>query len=160
MAREPEEREDLLREATALVQRVALEGPALPAGFVAGFRRDGCLSLFYGADPVYQFNSQQQLRRAFVAGTLYKAEQGQLVRLIRATTSQEVHFVRHELTDDEQTTLIEQAAQRIVSVAQAIDDNAVQIIGQVPRESDVVAKLRIALDDHLPLTIAVSPHAR
>jgi hypothetical protein len=85
MARQPEDREDLLAEATALVERAELRLPGDARTIVAGFRATGCGSLFFGADPVYQFNSARQLRRAFVGGELYKAERGQLVALTRAS---------------------------------------------------------------------------
>src|SRR5688572_18570527 len=65
MARQEQDREDILREATALVERVELLIPEFPEPIVAGFRRDGSASFFFGADPVLQFNAQGKLRRAF-----------------------------------------------------------------------------------------------
>ena len=71
MARDESDREDLLREATALVERIEL-APADAADdehIVAGFRRDGALSIYFGADPVYHFNSAGELRRAYCDGS-------------------------------------------------------------------------------------------
>ncbi len=68
MARDESSREDLLREATALVERIELvphaTDPLIAASdlfdkhIVAGFRRDGALSVFFGEDPVYHFNAE------------------------------------------------------------------------------------------------------
>src|SRR5688572_5223634 len=97
MARESQDREDLLAEATALVERVELAIPGEREPVVAGFRRDGCLSLFFGADPVYQFNTSNMLRRAYVGGKLYKAEKGHLIALDRRRESGGVYLVRQPL---------------------------------------------------------------
>jgi len=40
---------------------------------VAGFRRDGSGSVYFDAEPVYQFNSAGHLRRGFAAGKMFKA---------------------------------------------------------------------------------------
>ena len=78
-ARNPN-REDLLREATALVERIELV-PHRDRQFdasepiVVGFRADGALSIFFGDDPVYQFNAAGELRRAYCDGLLFKAVQ-------------------------------------------------------------------------------------
>ena len=54
MARLEEDREDILQEATALVERVELEIENLEDPVVVGFRRDSGPAFFFGADPVYQ----------------------------------------------------------------------------------------------------------
>src|SRR5204863_2544475 len=78
MAREESSREDLLREATALVERIELipNGSTSDGRIVAGFRRNGALSVFFGEDPVYQFNAAGELRRAYTDGKLLKADRG------------------------------------------------------------------------------------
>jgi len=73
MAREEEPREDLLREATALVERVELQIEGFAETIVAGFRRDGAASFYFGQDFVFQFNTANQLRRGYVEGRLFKA---------------------------------------------------------------------------------------
>ncbi len=61
MARKPHPREDFITDATALDQRVELRLPDHAEPIAAGFRSDGSLSLLFGNDPVYQFNSLGQL---------------------------------------------------------------------------------------------------
>src|SRR5215216_4505512 len=93
MAREGSSREDLLREATALVERIELlprttdrsmvASDLVGEHIIAGFRRDGALSIFFGEDPVYQFNAAGALRRAYCDGKLLKAARGRLAALQR-----------------------------------------------------------------------------
>src|SRR5512134_1308657 len=109
MARQESEREDLLREATALVERAELQLPSFAEPIVVGFRSGGAASFFFGSDPVYQFNSTGQLRRAFVAGKLLKAERGRLVALARERTAEEVALVRTGLDPAEQAELLSSA---------------------------------------------------
>src|SRR5687767_7509073 len=97
MAREETDREDILREATALVERVELLVPGCAESVVMGFRRNGSASFFFGADPVYQFNTSGELRRAFVTGQLIKADRGTLAAFDRHRTETEVQFVRRDL---------------------------------------------------------------
>src|SRR5687768_8047260 len=106
MSRTESDREDLLREATALVERAELQVAGLGEPIVVGFRRDGAASFFFGADPVYQFNAAGELRRAYVGGLLYKAEQGELVALRRERTPAETALVRHDLSAAESTDLL------------------------------------------------------
>ena len=94
MARDQSSREDLLREATALVERIELRiaGPMSVKHdrddhVVVGFRANGSASFFFGEDPVYQFNSAGQLRRAYCGGLLIKAAHGRLVSLQRSCGS-------------------------------------------------------------------------
>src|SRR6184192_244955 len=97
MARVERDREDLLAEATALVERVELEVAGWPGHVVLGFRASGCGSVYFGADEAYQFNTTGELRRAYRDGALYKAERRRLVRLARQRTAEEVQLIRHEL---------------------------------------------------------------
>src|SRR5213595_680144 len=100
-ARHESDREDLLREATALVERIELQIAGFDQPIVCGFRRDGSASFFFGPDPVYQFNTDCQIRRAFVGGKILKAEAGRLVALSRVRAASEVSLLRHELTENE-----------------------------------------------------------
>ena len=66
MARNEEDREDLMAEATALAERVELTVPQESDFVTAGFRRTGHLSLYFGQDPAYHFDEEGRLRRAAV----------------------------------------------------------------------------------------------
>ena len=161
MSRRETDREDLLREATALVERVEIRVPGEDEPVVAGFRRDGSLSVFFGPDPVYQFNSAGELRRAYVGGLLYKAEQGRLVELRRERSEREVALVRRELDAEETAALLEAARSRLAELAGALSRGEVQVVGQAPADMDVVGRIRKWLGAIPPLLpVAKTPHAR
>src|SRR5262249_46184738 len=102
MAREEQDREDLLREAKTLHQRVSLKWAEHEEPSGIGFRRDGGASFYLTPQRVYQFTSDGRLRRAFVEDLLFKAERGRLVSLRRQREPDRVVLLRHELDDDAQ----------------------------------------------------------
>jgi len=157
MAREESDREDLVAEATALVERAELLTLNDGIAVVAGFRRDGAASFFFDADPVYQFNAHGQLRRAFHHGKLIKAEQGRLVALTRMRTQTESQLVRHELTRSETRTLLAELDDRLNELSQRVRERRFQLVGQVPSEVDVVGRIERWLDSRGDATIADSP---
>jgi hypothetical protein len=163
MAREESEREDLLREATALVERIALAprsaSGSATAHVVAGFRRDGGLSIFFGDDPVYQFNAAGEVRRAYCDGKLVKAVGGRLANLSRVRTGGEVQLVRHDLSDAEESAFIQQMTLRICELTANLNDGQFEIVGQVPAGAEVLDRLRSWLNVHQDWPIASRPNA-
>ncbi len=119
MARQESDREDLLREATALVERIEL-APAAGDGkdVVIGFRRDGAASIYFGTDPAYHFNSSGELRRAYCDGLMYKAEHGQLVSLERIRRENEMQLVRRTLTDAKEAEFLATLLRRLRELAE------------------------------------------
>jgi hypothetical protein len=161
MAHQEADREDLLREATALVERIELIVAGYDESIVCGFRRDGSPSFFFGADPVYQFNSIGQLRRAFVAGRLIKADQGRLVALSRERSEHEIALVRHELADGESALLVGDVGNRLSRLKQALQDGRYSVNGEVPSGANVAARLLEWLKNRSPtLEIAAAPNVR
>jgi hypothetical protein len=135
------EREDILREATALVERVELEIPGFAEPIACGFRRDGSVSLFFGADPVFQFNTACELRRAFVGGRIHKVERGRLIAFTKERTAREVALIRHELTDDEAYTLLTTMQSHLCHLREALAGNHYTVVGQVPSEADICVRV-------------------
>lgn len=77
MAREEKNREDIFREATALVERIELSGLAGQAGsVVVGFRRNGCATIYFRVELACHFNSRDELRQAYSAEQLLKVKHG------------------------------------------------------------------------------------
>ncbi len=140
MARHEQDREDLLREATALVERAEVKLASQQDSVVVGYRRDGSLSIFFGADPVYQFNTSQQLRRAFVAGRLYRAERGKLISLRRVRHQNATTLLRHDTTAEEQTALLEQLTRACQEFQARLASGDFTLIGEVPPQANVVAR--------------------
>jgi hypothetical protein len=176
MAREESDREDLLREATALVERIefaaAPEATGAIAGaaqglqllglgnenIVAGFRKQGALSVFFGAEPVYQFNTAGQLRRAYAAGLLLKAEGGRLVALERARQRDEVQLVRHTLSEDEQLVFVAAMHFRLRQLLTQLNTGRLTVVDRVPAEADVQCRLVAWLGEHELVSIAQRPN--
>jgi hypothetical protein len=166
MAREESSREDLLREATALVERVQLRIMASADAaqdqadqIVVGFRPNGAASFFFGEDPVYQFNPAGELRRAYCDGILIKAIRRRLDSLRRERQPHEVRLLSVQLTDAEQISFTREMQRRLAALAKAIESSCFEITGQVPAEADIVNRVRQWLARHDGLPIAVSPRA-
>jgi hypothetical protein len=134
MVREEQDREDLMREATALVQRIELRLNRVSEPVVVGFRANNAASIFFGGDPVYQFNVAAELRRAFVEGVIYKAEKGKLVALRRERSEQQVSLVRHDLSDPEIARFRDECRERIRSLRSIIRQGDFEIVAQVPSD--------------------------
>lgn len=160
MAREESDREDLLREATALAERVEFAPTGGGEPTIAGFRSSGALSVFFGGDTAYHFNSDRQLRRAYVDGLLYKAEGGELVSLDRARTDHEVQLIRRDLSSESQAAFLATMQSALAALAQRIEQKELAVTGQVPADADVVGRVLKWLQSNLPVLVAASSHAR
>jgi hypothetical protein len=169
MARDELNREDLLREATALVERIELLPHSAGAAqslnlaegepIVVGFRADGALSAFFGSDPVYQFNAGGELRRAYVGGLLFKAAQGRLISLNRVRTASEVQLVRHALSSSEESQFVETMAERLQKLETVLAGRDFTVAGQVPPDADILGRVRMWLAANINGIIAARPNA-
>jgi hypothetical protein len=158
MARHESDREDILREATALLERAELAVPGESEPVVMGFRRDGSASIFFGGDAVYQFNSAGELRRAYVGGLLYKAQHGRLAELTRQRSDDAVVLLSRELLPDECATFLQQVHDRLAGLTRALADNTAALQRQVPPEGNVSGRIRNWLVQMRPqLVVARSP---
>jgi len=164
MAREELDKEDLLREATALVERVELRDDSRDDGphtIVVGFRRDGAASYFFDADPVYQFNAKRELRRGFHDGKLIKAERGRLVEMTRSRTSTETILERRELTEPESGEFLDDCRMRLTTLVAYWLRQAYALVGQVPPGTDVMKRVIAETEEILrdEIEIAAQPNA-
>ncbi len=160
MAREIHERENLLRDATALTRRVQLhiEGETTSQEVFAGFRARESLSLYFGSDPVYHFDSSARLRRAHVDDRLIKAEKGRLVALARQIDSSQL--LRHDFSEQEQTRFGEALQHRLAELAEALRSNRYRIVGEVSTDGTVVAQLGQWLEGFRQMRCADSPNVK
>jgi hypothetical protein len=159
MARHEFDKEDLLRDATALIERIEL-APMGTRGehVVAGFRANGALSIFFGADPVYHFNVAGDLRRAYCGGLLYKSLSGRLVSLRREPGDRAVQLVRHELSDAEQRAIAANMHHRLTELAAELAGNELRVVGEVPQDSGVLKRLQEWLRSNPEPSIAARPN--
>jgi len=159
MARHETDREDLMQEATGLARRVEWQVPFMADPVVAGFKKNGACSVYFGAEPVLQFDSSGCLRRAFFEGFLFRTQGTTLARLQRNRTTSESQLVRHDLTDRELATFRVQACLWLRKLLQAIDHGQAVRLRQVPDTDefilDLCDTLRTALAEGLPLAAAL-----
>ena len=159
MAQQESDREDLMREATALVRRAEFSYPGLAQEdhVIAGFRRTGRLAMYFGADPVYQFDEQHRLRRAYVSGQLYRTQGETLACLTRKRSPEETVLLRHDLEPDELEAFRKAARNQLIELLQAIQFNAVHVIAQIPAEGNILAEVATALEEILNQEIPLAP---
>ncbi len=161
MAREEHDREDLMAEATALVERVELTVAGFPEPIVIGFRRDGCASFYFGPDPAWHFNTRQELRRGYVNNALYKADRGRLTVLRRERTTNEVQLVSRHLTEPEHMLLVDALGESLATVKTQLASNKYRTGRQVPAGDSLVPRIVAWLNNlAIPISVAASPHAR
>jgi hypothetical protein len=142
MAREEHDREDLLAEAKALVERVSLRIVGAADEVIVGFRRDGCASVYMNTDRAYHFNTAGQLRRAYVDGLLVKAEHARLASLRRERAEGAVELVRHDLCPQETQVFLDTMRRALEALGSSLATGSFEVKGQVPEGADVVGRVR------------------
>jgi hypothetical protein len=136
MARNESDREDLIREATALRNRVEWQIPDEAEPVFAGIRSDGSLSVYFGPDPVYQFSVAGGLRRAYADGFLYRTQGSTLARLCRDRSVKSTVLLRSDLSFDELSQFLSTMDSRLTRLRQSIiDGSAIELRSVSPDES-------------------------
>ena len=155
MARQAQDREDLLRDAKALVPRLMLKVKILgqPCELFVGFREEA-LSLYFDADPVYQFNSRGELRRAFIENTIIKAVAGKLEVWQPERSEREVAMRSREMNSAESDELLANLLRHLAAVREALQRNDYEFVGQVPEQGDGLNRLQSWLDSVRTIEIA------
>ena len=162
MARIESDREDLLREAVALTRRVEFSIPGPTENIVAGFRDNGCFSVYFGASLMCQFNESNSLRRAFAEGKLYRTQGTTLAELVRSRSAKGTVLQRRDLGADELNQLLVRFRTNLEQLAAAVSRGTVQIAGQVPEGEDVLGDVATQVAKILarPIELASSINAR
>lgn len=145
MARNETDREDLIRDAVALTERAELQCPDDEQIITVGFRHQEALSIYFGQDPVYQFDPEGRLRRAFVDGLLFRSHQTTLAQLRRVRTESSTLLLRHDLTDSELQLFCSAMREKLQSLCQSLQESRVSVLRAVPDEILVLPKLVPAL---------------
>ena len=157
MARNESDREDLMQEATGLVRRAEWRVSFQAEVIVAGFKRNGSWSIYFGSDPVYQFDADGRLRRAFADGFLWRTQGTTLARLQRERTDFESELQRHDLTELELSEFLRELQQRLHALLNSIDCGEASLLRQAPDDGDVTTELKIALRSVLSQDISLAP---
>lgn len=119
MARNEADKEDLIADATALIERAEYchaHTHSTDKIVTVGFRRDDSLSLYFDQDPFYQFTSDGLLRRAYENGFLYRSQQDTLSKLNRIRNAQQTTLNKTDLNSTELDDFQQRMLQRLNSL--------------------------------------------
>ncbi|QDT12770.1 hypothetical protein [Planctomycetes bacterium K23_9] len=121
MAINEHDREDLLRDGRAM----PLRGETVISGteVVIGFRSNNQMSVYCGADPVYQFNADGEVRRVFHDGHRYAAQQGKLVLLQRNSKGGRVSFESIGLSNELERAILDRMQEWLLQIQMALDSD-------------------------------------
>lgn len=142
MAKDAHDREDLLRDATGYVQRVELRVEGVKPEIFCGFREQGAFSLYWGQDEVFQFNADWALRRGYWQSRMIASYLHQLHWLNRDATEARAKLSREAFSNDQQAEFGQNLATRLRLLKRAIDEGTYEVLGQVPPDEQIIARLR------------------
>lgn len=157
MARDESDREDLLREAVALTRRAEFTLCDESEPVFAGFKRDGSLSVYFGADPVFQFNPEGRLRRAYAGGFLFRTQGHTLARLERVRMETETILHRHDLSPEELGGFLSGMRADLDALRQKICERRFETVNQIPEDGDVIAAILAGIDAALSAEPPLAP---
>lgn len=160
MARQEADREDLIKEAVALLPRAEFQLPDSADLLSAGFRGDDAISLFFGQDPVYQFDQTAALRRAYVDGFLYRSQGTTLARLERIRTETQTTLQRQDLPEHELAQFQQTMTQRLQHLLNLFNAGQVRVLRSIPESVDWQLRLPLALNRILTTTAWLSTTIR
>lgn len=162
MARHETEREDLLREATALRRRGEWRVPGEHNPVTAGFRDGGECSIYFGEDPCYHFDAAGGLRRAYCEGRLYRTQGTTLAELTRVRTPEETQLQRRDLSGDEVAEFLTRLRDRLAGLHAALAGGSTILLRQVPEDCDPGVELTAWLAHRLsgPIVLAAAIRGR
>lgn len=122
MALHEQDREDLMREAIALYPRAEFQVPQESEPVFWGQKRSGQYSFYFGGDPVYQFDEQGHLRRAYLDGHLYRTQGNTLARLTKVRTADSSTLERYDLKQAELEDVLHRMADRFTGLQTELED--------------------------------------
>ena len=153
MARNEANREDLIREAVALTERAEFRINGSIELVTIGFRTTRAMSVFIGQDPVYQFDPEGRVRRAFVDGFLFRSQHTTLARMVRERTETQTLLVRTDLNDSELADFRSRMLSVLQSLQQSIMNGSAVISRSVPSDINLVPQVVSAIE----LALSASP---
>lgn len=138
MARQESDREDLFAEVTGLVRRLQLREGETP--IVAGFRRSGGLTIYFGPDLVAGFNAELQWRRGYCDGVLYRTGAGGTMQALRRVRSAARSVLAsRDLSAEETAAFLERLRERLKRLAMLLEQESAAVeAAHPPAEADAV----------------------
>ncbi len=146
-----------MEEAVAMRRRVEVQLPGRSDSIIAGFRDDGRLCLYFGADLVYQFDAEGRLRRAVMGGHLYRTQGSTLAQLTRFRTDAVTELRRRDLAVDELAGFFQEMRMHVRSLRDALVHNSAHVARQCPADESIVPQLVQRLDEIASASGALAP---
>jgi hypothetical protein len=103
------------------------------------------MSIFIGQDPVYQFDSEGRLRRAFVDGLLYRSHHTTLAMLKRERSETQTLLLRTDLPDDALQSFRGTMLLSLGLLEQKLNSAAFSIRRSVPDSVSHITRIQSAL---------------
>lgn len=145
MAQHEQDREDLMREAVALPMRTELACADFESLITIGFRANLGMSIFIGQDPVYHFDAEGRLRRAFVDGFLYRSQYATLARLQRDRTLTQTLLLRTDLNSESLDAFRRQMRETLNSLHRNLAPGKFRTVRRIPDAEDLIPQIRATL---------------
>lgn len=140
MARVEADREDLLKEAVALVRRVELQSSPDDDSIIVGFRNTGWLSIYFGPDRMYQFDEAGRLRRAYINGLLYRTQGTALAQLERQRSDTETALIRRDLSESALSAFRAATLAKITWFLDQLSKGSLAVLRQIPSDDVLLIK--------------------
>lgn len=158
MAKQAEDREDLLRDATAYERRIEfLPLDQLP--IFVGFREGGEPSFYFGQNHVLQYNSQGELRRAFWQDRMLASYKHKLHWLERGAGR--VRLTRTPLDEEAYREFAAVSVAALQALLSALLADNLPIKAEVPVAGNLRAEIREWLRTHADeIRLALHPGIR
>ncbi|WP_417847512.1 hypothetical protein [Thalassoglobus sp.] len=128
MARTEADREDLYEEFRSATKKWELELTHEDSPIVLGIRKDNRLSLYFGPDPCFHYDSHNLLLRAYKDGALFRTQGHTLARLVRTRTSESTTLNRTNLAPADLTQFLSDMNSRITEFLNAITKRKYRIL--------------------------------
>ncbi len=143
MARNEQSHEDLMVEATAFPNRVEIQLDSLREPIVIGFKRSGGMSIYFGEDPVYQFDELHSLRRVYLEGHPYRSSGTTLTKLTRSRSPEQTVLLNEDLSDAECRRVMDEMINRLIFLRDALESGQRKILRLVSADSEQEFETRI-----------------
>lgn len=140
MARVEADREDLFRESVAMVRRIEFHVKDENHPVLVGYRPTRWLSIYFGADLMYQFDERGRLRRAYADGILYRTQGSVLAQLERRRTDSETTLVRNDLDGQRLSDFRQRTHDDLRRFQVALHHGDATIVRQFPADDHCLVK--------------------
>ena len=133
--------EDVMKEAVSLIKRIECRYASRIEPVVLGFNQQGWLFVYFSSDPMYRFDKQGQLRRAFVDGILFRTTGKTLAMMERHSSRNQTeprqqsdsYLLRRDLAPDELEAFRRRLRSELEDLCVGLDQG--EIVRQYPVEA-------------------------